>query len=61
MTAMVSESALALLLDYDSLPAFGRQGGVLTPITAMGDTIIARLRQTGQFEFESEVVLKGPS
>jgi len=55
---MVSESALALLLDYDSLPSLGRQGGVLTSMSAMGDVLIERLKNTGRFKFESVVMGK---
>jgi len=56
---MVSESALALLLDYDSLPPLGRQGGVLTSMSAMGDVLIERLKNTRRFKFDSEVLAKG--
>ena len=38
------ESALALALDADSLPP---GGGVLTPATALGGTLVARLRSAG--------------
>jgi short subunit dehydrogenase-like uncharacterized protein len=55
---MISESALALLLDYDSLPSLGRRGGVLTSMSAMGDVLIERLKDTGMFQFESEVLGK---
>lgn len=55
---MVSESALALLLNYDSLPSLGRQGGVLTSMSAMGDVLIERLKDTGRFKFESSVLRK---
>ncbi|WP_250028759.1 saccharopine dehydrogenase family protein [Paractinoplanes maris] len=42
---MLGESALALALDGDALPASG--GGVLTPATAIGDALVTRLRATG--------------
>lgn len=53
---MISESALALLLNQDQLPLLGRKGGVLTPMTALGDVLIHRLKQSGRFDFVSEVV-----
>lgn len=67
---MISESALCLLLppasisaekavSYDPismLPDYGRQGGVLTPMTAFGDVLIHRLVETGRFEFNSGVM-----
>jgi short subunit dehydrogenase-like uncharacterized protein len=59
---MISESALALLLTPpSSLPALARTGGVLTPMSALGDMLIERLRRTGRFEFESEVVVGAAS
>jgi len=42
---MLGESALCLALDGDRLPG---GGGVLTPATAMGDTLAERLRAAGQ-------------
>jgi short subunit dehydrogenase-like uncharacterized protein len=39
---MLGESALALVLDRDALPP--SEGGVLTPATALGDALVARLR-----------------
>ena len=53
---MISESALGLLLNQKSLPALARKGGVLTPMTGLGDVLIERLRKTGRFEFTSEVI-----
>lgn len=41
---MLGESALALALDGDALPA---AAGVLTPATAIGDALVDRLRATG--------------
>lgn len=41
---MLSESALCLALDRDRLPA---RAGVLTPATAMGETLAGRLRAAG--------------
>jgi short subunit dehydrogenase-like uncharacterized protein len=49
---MFGESALCLALDEERLPA---RAGVLTPATAMGDVLVARLRQAGQtFEAQRE-------
>ena len=42
---MLGESALALALDTDRLPA---AAGVLTPATAMGTVLVDRLRAAGQ-------------
>ena len=41
---MLGETALCLALGGDSLP---RNGGVLTPATAMGDALVERLRAAG--------------
>jgi short subunit dehydrogenase-like uncharacterized protein len=42
---MLGESALCLALDQDSLPGCA---GVLTPATAMGAALAARLTSAGQ-------------
>jgi short subunit dehydrogenase-like uncharacterized protein len=42
---MLGESALALVHDRDALPP--SEGGVLTPATALGDALVARLRAAG--------------
>ncbi|KAI0752784.1 Saccharopine dehydrogenase-domain-containing protein [Daedaleopsis nitida] len=54
--SMLSESALALLLDDASLPVTAHPGGVLTPATALGDALIRRLETTGRIHFESDIV-----
>ncbi|TCD69589.1 hypothetical protein EIP91_007011 [Steccherinum ochraceum] len=54
---MITECALALLLNRNELPELGREGGVLTPTTALGDVLVRRLEETGKFNFHSEVVL----
>ena len=41
------------------LPALARKGGILTPVTAFGDTLVTRLEETGRFEFESRIVDAG--
>ena len=43
-SVMLSESALALVLDRDRLP---RRSGVLTPATALGEPLLHRLRAAG--------------
>ncbi|EMD32976.1 hypothetical protein CERSUDRAFT_77029 [Gelatoporia subvermispora B] len=53
---MISESALALLLDKPSLPPLAHAGGVLTPASALGEVIMRRLEKTGRVEFESAIV-----
>ncbi|EKM53778.1 uncharacterized protein PHACADRAFT_260290, partial [Phanerochaete carnosa HHB-10118-sp] len=54
---MISEAALALLLSRAELPDVAREGGVLTPASALGDVLVKRLQNSGRFEFESEVIL----
>lgn len=45
---MIAESALTLALDRETLP---RRGGVLTPVSAMGERLTERLRAAGiQFD-----------
>ncbi len=44
-SVMLGESALCLALDRDLTP---KRGGVLTPSTAMGMTLVERLRAAGQ-------------
>jgi len=56
---MVSESALAILLERHALPPLADGGGVLTAMTALGDVLVARLRATGKFSFESEIIEEG--
>ncbi|THH17089.1 hypothetical protein EW146_g3650 [Bondarzewia mesenterica] len=56
--SMLGECALALLLDRERLPALAHHGGILTPMSALGDVLIERLRDTGDFEFESEIMVE---
>lgn len=51
---MVGESAIALVLD--ELPPLAKGGGVLTPMTALGDNIIRRMEACGRFEIISGIV-----
>lgn len=48
VTAKIAcQSALALVLDRDRLPGGNARGGVLTPATALGVPLVARLRKAG--------------
>jgi len=51
---MVVESALTLLLD--ELPPLAAAGGVLTPMTALGNSLIHRLRESGRIDIETGLV-----
>jgi short subunit dehydrogenase-like uncharacterized protein len=51
---MVVESALTLLLD--ELPPLAAGGGVLTPMTALGDSLIHRLHSNVRIEIETGLV-----
>lgn len=66
---MIAESALCLLLppaserkttaqtdNIQALPELARKGGILTPMTAFGDSLIQRLEESGRFEFSSTVI-----
>lgn len=54
---MIAEAALSLVLNFDELPYQAVGGaGVLTTMTAMGDVLINRLRNYGEFTIESEIV-----
>ncbi|KAI0289377.1 Saccharopine dehydrogenase-domain-containing protein [Russula brevipes] len=63
--ALVGESALALL--FDKLPPLAAEGGVLTPMTAFGDSLVRRLEANARFEITSGIVdnpdddISGPS
>jgi short subunit dehydrogenase-like uncharacterized protein len=58
---MVSEAALSIHLDGASLPELGKKGGVLTPMSALGDVLVRRLEGTGKFKFESGILVGGES
>ncbi|KAL5531760.1 hypothetical protein ACEPAF_5322 [Sanghuangporus sanghuang] len=60
LTAVIAaEVALALLAPQERLPPLAHQGGVLTPMTALGPLLIERLSATGKLEFESRVRIDG--
>jgi short subunit dehydrogenase-like uncharacterized protein len=46
-TEFVAEAALSLALDGDRLPGGRARGGVLTPATALGEPLAARIRAAG--------------
>jgi len=54
---MISEAGLALALDFNRLP-YKRIGGagVLTPMAALGDVYIERLKKYYGLQVQSEVV-----
>jgi short subunit dehydrogenase-like uncharacterized protein len=54
---MISEAALALALDFNKLP-YKRVGGagVLTPMAALGDVYIERMKKYYGLQVESEVL-----
>jgi short subunit dehydrogenase-like uncharacterized protein len=52
---MVTESALAILFDKDSLPPLSRGGGVFTPASGLGNSLVRRLDRTGSWKFESVI------
>ena len=57
-SVMLGESALCLALDGDRLPS---RAGVLTPATAMGATLVERLRAAGHtYEVERLAAPAGP-
>ena len=58
---MISECALSLLPSLNNtskavLPALAKEGGVLTPVSALADVLIERLAASGKFEFESLIL-----
>jgi short subunit dehydrogenase-like uncharacterized protein len=53
-TVLMAECALALL-DIDLLPALAKRGGVLTPATACGDSLVKRLQANERFDLRVEV------
>jgi short subunit dehydrogenase-like uncharacterized protein len=44
---MLCESGLALAVDAERLPGGMARGGVLTPVTGLGDVLVERLRRAG--------------
>ncbi|KAF8515322.1 Saccharopine dehydrogenase-domain-containing protein [Hysterangium stoloniferum] len=58
-SVMLAESALALL-DTSKLTPIGKQGGVLTAVSALGDELVTRLDNSGRFQFESSIITPEP-
>lgn len=56
-SVMISECALALVLDGAILPQISTGGGILTPMTAFGDVLVERLRRSGHVDIESELLV----
>ena len=46
-TKMLCESALALALQLDELPGGRQHGGLLTPVSGLGEVLVKRLRTAG--------------
>jgi short subunit dehydrogenase-like uncharacterized protein len=60
-TVMIAECALCLLPSLNQasrhrLPALAKEGGILTPVSALGEVLIERMEATGKFQFESWVL-----
>lgn len=52
---MTGEAALAIVLDFHELPYLKTGGGgVLTPVTALGDVLIRRLEEFAGVSVSSE-------
>lgn len=57
---MISEAALAIVLNSDELPCRKScGGGVLTPATAFGDVLIRRLEEFAGLTISSESIRTG--
>ena len=52
---LIVQGALTIVHDYDKLPALAKEGGFLTPATALAEPYIARLEATGHFHFRTEL------
>ena len=51
---MLCEAALCFVVDPDTIPASAHGGGILTPTTAFGSTLVDRLKATGEMTFTVE-------
>ena len=59
---MTSEAALAIVLNFNELPYLKTGGGgVLTPVTALGDVLIRRLEDFAGVAISSESIKSGES
>ncbi|KAG8807282.1 hypothetical protein FRC17_004535 [Serendipita sp. 399] len=52
----VGESALAILFNHDDLPKIGQAGGILTPMSALGDTLVKRLLNSSYLTYETHTL-----
>ncbi|KAG8866474.1 hypothetical protein FRC20_008442, partial [Serendipita sp. 405] len=50
------ESALAILFDHGQLPKLGQAGGILTPMSALGDTLVKRLLNSSYLTYETHTL-----
>jgi short subunit dehydrogenase-like uncharacterized protein len=56
------ESALSLALNADQLPGGQQRGGVLTPVTGLGDVLVSRLQKAGmRLETTDQAPLSRPA
>ncbi|CAG7853673.1 SubName: Full=Uncharacterized protein {ECO:0000313/EMBL:CCA73670.1} [Serendipita indica DSM 11827] len=58
---LVSESALAILFNHAELPKLGQAGGILTPMAALGDTLVTRLLNSGRLTYDTHTLHPGES
>lgn len=59
---MTGEAALAIVLQFDELPyPKTGGGGILTPVTALGDVLIRRLEDFAGMTVSSESIKPGES
>ena len=57
---LVCESALALLpANRARLTKIGQAGGILTPMSALGSTLVERMEKIGRWKFTSEEIQVG--
>lgn len=55
----VAESALTILFDREKLSDIGKRGGVLTSMSALGDSLVKRLVDSGRVTYETTTL--GPN
>ncbi|PVG01740.1 hypothetical protein CPB86DRAFT_698875 [Serendipita vermifera] len=51
------ESALTLLFDRDQLPAVGKDGGIVTPMSGLGDCLVKRLLSSGYITYDTHTLV----
>lgn len=58
---MISEASLCLALDFDKLPyKWVEGGGILTPMSALGEVYTERMKKYAGLEIESKVIEEEP-